>query len=178
MKEEGQLRKEYLGQVKPYQEVERSYQRVVASVEDPSAAGDLALIFNYMKVLDPGSTVREGEFATAQNSGSIPARVVALHNKVLRGERLSPQQRADFFDRATRLYNAQIDLKEEVDEEYRGLAQSYNFKPDRIVTGETQRAQGPTSPESPASPTTQEDYDAVPAGAYFIDPDDGRLYQK
>ena len=38
----------------------------------PDAAGDMALIFSYMKMLDPNSTVREGEYATAQDAGSIP----------------------------------------------------------------------------------------------------------
>jgi hypothetical protein len=31
---------------------------------------------------------------------------------------------------------------------------------------------------SPAKPTTQEEYDALPAGAVFIDPDDGQTYRK
>lgn len=32
--------------------------------------------------------------------------------------------------------------------------------------------------QNPAKPTTQEDFDALPAGSYFIDPDDGKLYTK
>jgi hypothetical protein len=87
--------------------VANSYQRIIDSASDPSAAGDLALIFNYMKVLDPGSTVREGEFATAQNSGSVPAQIIARYNKVLNGERLAPEQRTDFVSRAGRLYKGQ-----------------------------------------------------------------------
>ena len=161
VKEESQLRKEYLGQVKPYKEVERSYQRVIASAEDPSPAGDLALIFNYMKVLDPGSTVREGEFATAQNSGSVPARIVAQYNRVLEGRRLSDTQRDDFVDRATRLYDAQIDLKSEVDIEYRSLAESYGFNADRIVTGE--QAQKAERGIGPLSPQEQEELDRLRA---------------
>lgn len=139
VKEEATLRKEYLGQVKPYQEVERAFERIRASAVDPSPAGDLALIFNYMKVLDPGSTVREGEFANAQNSGSIPSRIIAQYNKVLTGERLSDTQRGDFVDRAERLFNAQITIKQEVDDEYRSLAESYGFEPERIVTRRVER---------------------------------------
>lgn len=87
--------------------VANSYQRIIDSASDPSAAGDLSLIFNFMKVLDPGSTVREGEFATAQNSGSVPAQIIARYNKVLNGERLAPEQRKDFVNRAERLYKGQ-----------------------------------------------------------------------
>jgi len=34
-----------------------------------------------MKILDPGSVVREGEFATAQNSAGIPERIRAKYNR-------------------------------------------------------------------------------------------------
>ena len=38
-----------------------------------NAAGDMALIFSYMKMLDPNSTVREGEYATAEAAAGVPA---------------------------------------------------------------------------------------------------------
>lgn len=100
------LRKEFtgLGTVKEFQSQVTSLGRVIASAENPSAAGDLALIFNFMKVLDPGSTVREGEFATAQNAGGVGDRVRALYNNVVSGTRLTKDQRADFVGRATALY--------------------------------------------------------------------------
>tara|TARA_R100000951_G_scaffold17554_1_gene13978 strand:- start:7155 stop:8759 length:1605 start_codon:yes stop_codon:yes gene_type:complete len=101
------VRREFSGlsAVKSFEQQSAAYGRVVASAQDASAAGDLALIFNYMKVLDPGSTVREGEFATAQNSGGIDDRVRSIYNSVINGERLSIAQRNDFGDRATRLYD-------------------------------------------------------------------------
>ena len=37
-----------------------AYNRMVASSQDPSPAGDLSLIFNYMKVLDPGVRLGKG----------------------------------------------------------------------------------------------------------------------
>ncbi len=91
----------------PFQQVNDSYGRILASAKDPSPAGDLALIFNYMKMLDPGSTVREGEFATAQNSGSLPEILRAKYNKIKNGKRLDPEQRADFVKRSGDLYKSQ-----------------------------------------------------------------------
>jgi len=81
-----------------------SIERVRASIEDPSAAGDLALVFNFMKILDPGSTVREGEFANAESSAGVPERVRAQYNKIVSGERLSTTQRKDFGDTAENLF--------------------------------------------------------------------------
>ena len=98
------LRKEFTGLSGDYVKVRDSYTRVVASAQDPSAAGDLALIFNYMKTLDPGSVVRESEFATAAASGAFDERINAAVRKVVAGERLSEEMRNDFVDRAKRLY--------------------------------------------------------------------------
>lgn len=91
---------------KDFSKQRSSFGLIRAAAEDPSPAGDLALIFNYMKVLDPGSTVREGEFANAQNSGSVPQRIRSLYNSIVKGTRLSAPQRADFVNRAARLYNS------------------------------------------------------------------------
>jgi len=119
---EGQatLRKEFtsLPIVKSFSDQATAYGRVMASVNDPSPAGDLALIFNFMKVLDPGSTVREGEFATAANSGGVDDRVRALYNNVTEGTRLAPNQRDDFATRATKLYSS-------AEQQYRGISDQY-----------------------------------------------------
>ena len=117
---EAKLRKEFtsLPIVKAFSSQSTAYGRVIASVDDPSPAGDLALIFNFMKVLDPGSTVREGEFATAANSGGVDDRVRALYNNVVDGTRLSGSQRDDFANRATRLYG-------NAEQQYRSIADQY-----------------------------------------------------
>ena len=65
-----------------------------------SAAGDISFIFQYMKMLDPGSVVREGEFATAQNAASVPDQVRNLYNRALSGERLNTEQRQQFLQAA------------------------------------------------------------------------------
>ena len=91
------------------------------------------MIFNYMKMLDPGSVVREGEFATAAQSGSLPARIVAQYNKVVQGERLAPEMRADFSDRATRLYEGQRKLYESSISEAKKVAQQGGLNPERTV---------------------------------------------
>ena len=66
----------------------------------PSAAGDIAMVFSYMKILDPNSTVREGEQAQAQNAAGVPDQVRNMWNKLLSGERLNNAQRQDFYTTA------------------------------------------------------------------------------
>jgi hypothetical protein len=70
-----------------------------------SAAGDVSFIYQYMKMLDPGSVVREGEFATAQNATGVPERIANMYNRAMRGERLNPRQRQEFLATAQELAN-------------------------------------------------------------------------
>jgi len=128
------LSDDYRAESKDFFAQKSAYNRILSSAQDPSAAGDLALIFNYMKVLDPGSTVREGEFATAQNSGSIGERITAQYNKVMSGERLAPEQRADFVDRATKLFTGAQQGQKQIDDTYRNRAAQYGVPVDLILS--------------------------------------------
>lgn len=100
------LRKEVIEANKrlKFDDTRGAFGRIQAS-NDGTPAGDLALIFNYMKLLDPGSVVREGEFATAQNATGVPQRVVNAYNQLLSGERLNPAQRKNFTDQAEKIFN-------------------------------------------------------------------------
>jgi hypothetical protein len=127
----------YEQQSKSFYTVRDSYNRIVASGKDPSAAGDLALIFNYMKMLDPGSTVREGEFANAQNSAGIADVLRAKYNSVVNGERLADVQRNDFVDRSTRLWKTAVDQQKETVQTYSDRAKKFGIDPSLVVRGIT-----------------------------------------
>ena len=86
-----------------FDDTKSAFGRIQAS-NDGSAAGDLALIFNYMKMLDPGSTVREGEFATAQNAQGVAGRISSLYNQILSGERMTEAQRKEFTGQAEKIF--------------------------------------------------------------------------
>lgn len=131
--EENQLRSQYFSQSKDFSDTASAYQRIIDSSREPSAAGDLALIFNYMKMLDPGSTVREGEFANAAASGSYGARFQAAAQKIATGQRLDDSMRADFMDRATELYRGQLSRHKQRQEQFRGIAESYGRDPSRVA---------------------------------------------
>lgn len=127
------LRQEYTKQSSTFLEVQRSYSRIQASGKEPTAAGDLALIFSYMRILDPSSTVREGEFANAQNSAGILDQVRNMYNKALTGKRLADNQRKDFLGRAEQLYNAQKQIQNNTEAYYRNLATQRGLNPENVV---------------------------------------------
>lgn len=123
-KDSSKLRKEFnaLPMVKAFKEVEVSFDKMKQAAAHPSAAGDLSLIFSFMKMLDPGSTVREGEFANAQNAGGIDDSVLNAYNKILNGQRLNEGQRKDFLGSAQQFYGSQRKAFEQEAKRYGGLA--------------------------------------------------------
>lgn len=153
--QENKLRKEVSDATKEYAAVNDSFGRMQASYRDPSPAGDMAMVFNYMKILDPGSTVREGEYASAKNAASVPERVRTAYNNALDGSGLSPTQRDDFFNRAGMLYNEATKLYDARTEELKGVASQYNVRPEAIFRDRAlYRDWREEFPESPPSEST------------------------
>jgi hypothetical protein len=128
---EQKLRKEFEDVAKPYLLAAQSYKKMTAS--QPTAAGDIALIFAYMKMLDPPSTVREGEFATAQNSGGVEDRIRNIYNKLLSGERLQPGQRADFMKQGAAVWDRYRTEYEPRVNQFSNIAKQYRIDPRRII---------------------------------------------
>jgi hypothetical protein len=127
---EGKLRKEYSDQTKSYQDVKSAFSRITASQNN--AAGDLSLIFNYMKMLDPGSTVREGEFATAQNATGVPNRILNRYNNIISGERMTLGQRKEFVGQAKTLYGQDRVQENTVRKGLERIAKGYGLDPQNI----------------------------------------------
>jgi len=126
-----QLSTAFLGQAKPYIEVAQAYRKVISAPE--SAAGDMSKIFGYMKILDPGSTVREGEAASAQNAAGVPDRILNLYNKAVTGQRLNPTQRADFDNSAYQLVESQKQQFETLKTHFKDRAISQNANPNNVI---------------------------------------------
>ena len=116
------MRREFNALSKSFIDVKESFQKIQESSRNPSAFGDISLIFGYMKMLDPTSVVRETEFATAANAGSIPTRVQNLWNRALSGERLTDAQRADIVVQSRAILKQALGGQERLEGEYRRIA--------------------------------------------------------
>ena len=145
-KGENDLRKDFssLTHIKDFKTQDSAYLRVVDSAQDSSAAGDLALIFNYMKILDPLSVVRESEFKTAEQASrwmqaledkdyEVPRPIAKMVRMMATGERMSDEQRVDFVDRASRLYEGASQGYQQTADRYRKLAEGYGYNPENVI---------------------------------------------
>lgn len=131
--QERQLREEYDTKVKNYREMRVAYDNMRAAAEAPTPAGDISLIYSYMKMLDPTSVVREGEYATAANSGGVGEKVQALYNSLLSGQRLTDNQRADFVNRSGRMLQTEHGKAKSDADRYRELATKNKLDPDNVA---------------------------------------------
>jgi hypothetical protein len=99
----GQAYDDFVRNTKDQQTQVNAYRNLQGTAKREDAASDLSFIFQYMKMLDPGSVVRESEYATAQNARGVPDTIRNLHNQVLQGRRLTPAQREQFLGTAGNL---------------------------------------------------------------------------
>ena len=72
---------------------------------DKPGAADISLIFSYMKMLDPRSVVREGEFLVARKTGGPADFLLSYLNRLKDGSILTDGVRRSFRDMALGLYN-------------------------------------------------------------------------
>lgn len=79
--------------VKDYRMMVGFYDGMVDKILNPDPASDIAIVFRYMKLLDPDSVVRETEYATAEKIGGVPAYIGAVFNKLQGGGSLTDTQR-------------------------------------------------------------------------------------
>ena len=148
------LRKEFTGNksIKDFKDQDAAFGRIVSSAKPReingkvyySGASDLALIFNYMKVLDPGSVVRESEFRSAEQAKawlrdteaegvfSVPPEVKRQIDKATTGAFLTPTQRNEFVSKAADLYEGALKGYDDAIKDYTRIAE-YSDLPVDIV---------------------------------------------
>lgn len=143
---EAALRKEYNNQTAPFKDVQASYRRIQSA--ESTGVGDIAMLYGYMKMLDPASVVREGEFATAAQASGVPTAIINSYNKALSGQRLTEAQRKIFKRQAGALYNAALEGETTVRNGITRIAQKGGLDTGQIFyEGAPQRA--PTEQAAP-----------------------------
>ena len=105
-------------------------------LNDSRAISDIALIFAFFKTVDPTSTVREGEFATVEQAGSVGTRFQNLYNRLLSGERMGDAQRNQVIRIAQNKRNSAATKLNSTQDKYTTLASEFNINPGTVILGE------------------------------------------
>lgn len=128
---ENTLRDDFNSQAKDFQKMQSAYERI--QTIEPTAIGDTALVFSWMKMQDPSSTVSAGEQATVSNSSSMFSQGWQLYNKLTSGETLTTKQREDIKRQTGLLYNNSLDRYKTLRNQYGGMAKRYKLNPENII---------------------------------------------
>ena len=112
----------------------QSLAAMIDYADQQSGAGDLGLIFSYMKMLDPASVVREGEQVQAVKTGNIGDQLWATYEKVASGEKLTPKQRYNFIRSAAARFNTLTNTQKRLNKHFEGIANEYRISPSLIIT--------------------------------------------
>jgi hypothetical protein len=169
---EKDMRKEYNDLTKDFRESLAGFNKVKQAAALDTGAGDIALIFGFMKTIDPSSVVRESEFDLAQNTGGAPDRAKAYINRVISGQRLTPDQRKYFIDAAASQMDAIVSLQRDIEKRYGYLSQRYGYDPKNIVDEYSSRYTKDASivvgtKENPHIVSSEAEGDKLPEGTYY-----------
>ena len=121
---ESTARKEFVG-LKVYKNTDQRYTsltNLIASAKEDSAAGDVAFIFDFMRMVDPNSVVKEGEFQLAEDAAPIMLKLNKMLNKARTGERLSVTQRNEFLSTARSIFNQSLETYRATESTYKEIA--------------------------------------------------------
>jgi hypothetical protein len=142
-KNERDLRNDFQGlpTTKAFREVQGAYDQINFALKNPSAANDLAAATKFMKLLDPGSVVRESELAMAMSATGLLDRVNNYADMMAKGYKLTPKQREDFYKSAEGLYSAASNRYNDAASEFRTIASDYGLNADRIAKPATVNTQ-------------------------------------
>jgi hypothetical protein len=134
-KQEQDIRKDYIStpEVKAFNEMKTSFGQINAGLNTKSAAGDLTAATKFMKLLDPGSVVRESELYLAMDATGVLDKATNYYARLARGEKLTPSQREDFRNVANQLFKAAENTKLNYDKQYEEIAKANNLDPSKII---------------------------------------------
>lgn len=113
---------------KDYNDMKSAYSQVVSSLSQGTPIGDVAGATKVMKLLDPGSVVRESELGIAMAAAGRMDRLQSYFSNMMSGQKLTPTQREDFKALSNELYAAAGQAYNQKRKEYEQFGDAYGFK--------------------------------------------------
>jgi hypothetical protein len=145
---------------KDFNEMKTAYGQVLSSLNQGTPIGDVAGATKIMKLLDPGSVVRESELGIAMAAGGRMDRLRNYFDLWASGNKLTPTQRDDFKALSNELYAAAAQSYNAKRNEYKGFGNAYNFKNLDAALGAPATAPSVMRQQQPAGGASQ-----TPGGA-------------
>ena len=118
---------------KDHAAVQSAFSQINAALAQGTPISDTAAATKIMKILDPGSVVRESELGMAMAAGGRMDRLKNYLEQALSGTKLTPQQRSDFGALAGELTAASAQAYNSKRSEYHQQGADYGLNADRAL---------------------------------------------
>ena len=116
-----------------YKGISSNYQELMSAINKEGGIGDVAVIFKFMKALDPESVVRESEFELPATAGGVLQKMRSLLERYKNGDRLPSEVRDQISDLGAD-YMAIAGAKQAgYRAEYENSAKAYNYDVERTL---------------------------------------------
>jgi hypothetical protein len=150
--QEEKLRKEFQTRTKVYGELGTTYNNIKSSAEAKNGPGDIALITGFMKMLDPGSVVRETEFATARDTAGLYERLLNTSQKLQSGQlfALDSKQRQEYVNLAKQYLDSAQKKAGEDKKALGGVVKNYRLNPENVFGPEQAAPSGDLASQAAA----------------------------
>lgn len=123
--------------IQPILSAYRRMHRLIDTKEDVSGMDDIAIVFSFMKMLDPNSVVRETEFETAANAGPRAKYFARQWNRFITGGRFTQADRRGFLKSALSLVKPALDEEKQIQRKYVAMARRYGYPAAFIIPPST-----------------------------------------
>ena len=134
--QEEKIRKEWQGRSKMYSELQGTFNTLQASANSANGPGDIALITGFMKMLDPGSVVRETEFATARDTAGLFTQLQNRLEKAQNGQLLSPTQRKEYVALSQKYLDSAQKKANQEKKDLGIVVKNYKLNPENVFGAE------------------------------------------
>lgn len=128
---ESKLRNDFKSEpiYKEYNDMKTAYAQITSALKQGTPIGDTAAATKIMKLLDPGSVVRESELGMAMAAAGKMDRLENFLRMQMSGEKLTPTQRTDFGALAAELMRAASQAYNAKRSEYENFGKQYQLNP-------------------------------------------------
>ncbi len=129
------LKKMFSGEpiYKDFNDMRSAFKQVKSSLAQENPIGDVAAATKIMKLLDPGSVVRESELGISMAAAGKMDRLQNYVTNWTQGTKLTPTQRQDFQNLANELYAAAGQTYNQKRDEYVDFASKYKLDPTKAL---------------------------------------------
>lgn len=123
--------------VQAHQLMQNELRQLESLASEATPLSDQALITKFAKILDPGSVVRETEFAITERGGGLITAGLNLVDKTRGKGRLQPEQRAQMLQAARSLTSGVGEEYAKKRKEYADQGALYGARPQAIIGAES-----------------------------------------